>query len=184
MSVAAGAFNGNRFSDNNNDNDNFLYSGRMAIYPAVFGESTPSNRLEIAMNAAYSRDRNAALGGGLLQNFNGKRLLLGGDFRLVRQRILFSGEGIYAQLKFDEGETSEPFGYHVTAGYMIAAKSQLLLRWDSFAPDGLQPDSDLLTVGYNLWPTKATELQVNYIIPTEDGDFKYHQLLVNAQLAF
>lgn len=183
-SYAVGVFNGNSFRDNGNDNGDFLTAARVVLYPKVFGESHASNRLEIGVNTAYSNDKRASLGGGFLNVFNGKRTLLGGDFRLTKDRLLLSGEMIYARLKFGRTTTVEPTGFHATAGYMITGKSQLLLRWDSFTPDGLQPDSRLLIVGYNLWPTKATELQVNYIIPTDDGDYKHHQLLVNAQLAF
>jgi hypothetical protein len=184
VSYAAGVFNGNSYARNNNDNDDFLYAGRLALYPTIFNESNSSARLEIAVNVAHSHDDRATLGGGLLGNFSGKRTLRGGDFRLTREKLLLSGEAIYARLKFGGATTAKPFGYHATAGYMITSKSQLLLRWDSFTPDGLRPDSRLLIVGYNLWPTKVTELQVNYIIPTDSGDIEHHQLLVNAQLTF
>ncbi len=183
-SYAVGAFNGNSFRDNGNDNGDFLTAGRLAFYPKISSENNASDRLEIGVNAAISNDDRANFGGGFISGFQGKRTLLGGDFRLRRDKLLLSGEAIYARLKFGGSRTAKPTGFHATAGYMITGKSQLLLRWDSFTPDGLQPDSRLLILGYNLWPTKVTELQVNYIISTDDGSIDHHQLLVNAQMNF
>ncbi len=184
LSYAVGVFNGNSFRDNNNDNGDFLTSGRLALYPKIFDAGKASDRLEIGLNMAISNDDRANLGGGFLSAFEGKRTLLGGDFRLTRDKLLLSGEAIYARLKFGDNQTIKPTGFHATAGYMITKKSQLLLRWDSFTPDRLRPDSRLLILGYNLWPTKVTELQVNYIISTDNSSIDHHQLLVNAQMNF
>ncbi len=57
------------------------------------------------------------------------------------------------------------------------------MRWDSLSPDGIAPESDYAVLGYNLWPTQATEVQANYIIPTRGG-VDNHQLLINLQVAF
>ena len=69
------------------------------------------------------------------------------------------------------------------SSYFVTSKSQLLLRWDSYAPDSSGPDNDLLILGYNLFPTSVTELQANYIIPG-NGDIEDHQILLNFQLSF
>ncbi len=57
------------------------------------------------------------------------------------------------------------------------------MRWDSLSPDGVTDESDLIWLGYNVWPTRATQLRANYVIPTVGG-VDNHQLLLSAQLAF
>ncbi len=184
VSYGIGMFNGNGFNGNVNDNNAFLYVGRFAIMPHLAGGADQENRLEIGVNGAYSNDSNAPIGGGDLPAFDGKRLVYGGDVQWTRGRVLLSGEVLGARLARRGGDTRTPFGYHCTAGYMVTTNSQLLLRYESFRADGLASDGRLLVVGYNLWPTKVTELQVNYVVPTADGALKHHQLLVNAQLEF
>lgn len=177
-----GLFNGNGYGNNNNDNEDFMYAGRLAFFPQVFNDRTAGS-LEIGVNAAYSNDDGARIMG---SNFNGKRTLLGGDVRLVASEWLLAAEYIHANLKTDgfEERSFNPNGFYITGGYMPDAKNQLLVRWDGFHPDGLARDSDLLIFGFNHWPTSMTEFQVNYIINTDDSEFKHHQVLVNAQVAF
>ncbi len=130
-----------------------------------------------------SEDDNANLGS-LDPSFEGMRFLIGGDARWTRDHLLVSGEVIYASLDPEFGPTTHPFGFHATAGYMLNPKTQVLARLDSFDPDGLQDDSHLIVLGLNHWPTQATEVQVNYVIPTEDGGIDHNQILINAQVSF
>ena len=55
---------------------------------------------------------------------------------------------------------------------------------DSLDADDLIPDSNLIILGYNVWPTRASKFQINYIISTDNMAFKYHQVLCNAQFSF
>lgn len=180
----AGLFNGNSFRQNANDNDNFLYAGRLMLFPLLAGAERPEEELEIGLSLAVSKDDNATLGGILAQNFSGDRLLLGGDVRWAFGKYLVSGELVYGQLDFAPGPTQDIIGWHATGGVMLTPNSQALLRLDRLDPDNLQSDSTLLIFGYNLWPTQATELQVNYIINTDNADIENHQILVNGQLGF
>ena len=181
ISYALGIFNGNKYQANGNDNNSFMYVGRVTFFSLASSTSVPSRHLEIGLNAAHSKDKDAVVAG---RNFEGKRFLLGGDVRFTSGQVLLSSEAIYGHLQSTTGRTHDPSGYHLTFGYMTTEKSQLLLRWDNFNPDGLTSSSHLLVAGFNFWPTKPTELQVNYIIPTQSGKLKHHQLLVNAQLTF
>jgi len=184
FSYGAGMFNGNSFAGNNNDNNNFMYVGRVTITPQLNASGT-KNELEIGVNGAYSKDNNAVIGGGVLPVFGGKRLVFGGDMRFTCDKWLLATEVLGSRLNHRSGETTHPVGYHATLGYMTSGNTQVLLRWDSFRPDmPAMPDQDLLIAGFNLWPTKVTELQVNCIIPTKDSNAKHHQVLVNAQFAF
>ena len=103
--------------------------------------------------------------------------------RLQQGRWMVSAEAIAATLVFTAGPERNPMGWQATAGYMITPKSQGLLRWDALETDGLAVDVNRLIAGYNLWPTKATELQVNYLVPVNGGGIKQHQL-VNLQVSF
>jgi len=186
FSYAAGIFNGNSPSENANDNNDFLYAARATIKTEL-GDADPKSTLEIGANIAQSYDSEYGLPGDRMPLFSGDRILFGADFRLMVRKWLVSGEAIAANLDPGSGETLKPLGYHVTAGYMVSSNSQLLARWDSFDAEDLNildGKTDLVVLGFNHWPTKATELQVNYIIDADDNELKYHQWLINLQIVF
>lgn len=186
VSYAAGAFNGNSPSTNANDNSDFLYAAR-AVVSTGLGKGSDEGALDLGASVAHSYDTQFGVPGNQMASFTGRRLLLGTDIRLTSGKALFSAEIVSANLDQSGGPTMKPYGYHVTAGYMVSTKSQLLARWDSFDASDLFTSggaTDWVVLGYNLWPTLATELQVNYIIDVDDSDFKHHQLLLNLQVAF
>lgn len=182
ISYGVGLFNGNRFDGNGNDSNEFLWAGRISLVPGTLKGPEEGDRLELGINVGLSDDESATIGD-LATEFEGRRTLYGADARLTRGRLLVSGEVIAGRLEPDVGAAADPFGFHLTAGYKPSARSQLLFRWDSLSPDGLRRDLDLLIFGLNVWPTGVTELQVNYIIPTQDS-LDNHQVLVNAQVGF
>ncbi len=63
-------------------------------------------------------------------------------------------------------------------------RHQLLVRWDALDFDnGIT--SQFVVLGYNFWPSRAFEFQVNYLIPVHDGsEVSDQQILVNFQVAF
>ena len=174
-----GAFNGNGLDGNNNDNDKFLYVGRLSVFPKIL----QSDYFEIGVNYAESQDERISFGNDFINNFNGKRALIGADFRLILNKFLVSGEFISAKLEPRNQNEITPKGYQATVGYFVNKKSQLLVRWDSFDADGGQPKSEWLILGYNFFPTQITELQVNYVMPVDETS-DYNQLLINLQLSF
>ncbi|MBE0557502.1 MAG: hypothetical protein IH628_09750, partial [Proteobacteria bacterium] len=184
LSYLVGVFNGNGISTNGNEGDNFLSVARVMINPIGIASQPQSGFLGLGVNAAHSKETDATLAGGLLRGFTGTRVLVGGDILFVSGPVYLSAEFIYSRLRSIDRSSRDPYGFHATAGYRVAERSQLLLRVDSFAADGLQEDSHLVIAGYNFWPTQVTELQINYIVPTIGAGFKNHQLLVNAQLGF
>lgn len=179
----AGIFNGNRFlEENTNDNDEFLYAARIAYLPPSLQGPGETDRFDIGLNAAYSKDRDVSLSG-ITDSFDGERALIGLDARWRRERWLVAGEVIGGRLDPAEGGRFEPFGWHVTGGYMLTPRSQALVRWDKFRPDNGESPADFIILGYNLWPTGATEVQVNVGLPTEDS-FDNSELLINFQIGF
>jgi len=174
-------FNGNGMSRTGNDNGDLMTVGRLALHPNLLANRGEGDGLEIAVDCARSRDDGVKLAG-YDGGFRGERELLGADFRLVHNGLLLAGEYIMAGLEPAGSEKTETSGYQATAGYFIAPKTQLLLRWDRYSENGSGSDSDLLILGFNYFPTSPTELQVNYIVPGGKGP-KNHQLLINFQLS-
>ncbi len=174
--LSAGLFNGNRGGVSQNDNGQLLYVARLSLRRNGGDEG----RLDAGVNVAASRDDAAALPG-VAPSFAGRRVLAGGDVRFTRDRLLLAGELIVAHLSPQGRPDADPFGFHLTAGYMLDRRSQVLIRWDALEGDGLAPDSHWLVFGYNLWYTAVLELQANYVL---DTDATTHQLLVNAQVQF
>ena len=173
----AGIFNGNGPNNFFNDNNSFLYAFRIAATPY-----TENNRYEIGLNAGYSDRSNSGI---FTKEFIGKRTYIGGDLRAEIQKILFSTEiilnkldGMIDSLQSDK----EPYGYHITLGYKAFSKHQFLLRYDNLNADDIISNSELYIIGYNFWPTQATEIQFNYIIDSKQTNFKYHWYLLNLQI--
>jgi Phosphate-selective porin O and P len=180
--LAFGVFNGNGTRPNGNDNDNFLYAVRATVSP---GSHLPQgSSLVFGVNAAHSDDARSTLGSGFVQDFAGTRTVLGGDVRAALGRYLFAGEAVYADLRPTTGVNRGPWGFHVTAGYAASAKTQLLMRWDGFDADDGLARSDVVILGVNIWPTKVTEMQANYLVDVRDTAFDRHRLLINFQFGF
>lgn len=182
LSYSAGVFNGNRFTTSGNDNNDLLYMGRFSFNPDITNGSDKSNKLELAVNFAQSNDRNVNIAG-IDVNYNGKRLLAGADMRLEHSGWLITAEAVYGQFEPSGSEKFEPFGYQATLGYTICDNFQGLLRWDSFKLDDDFDADELVVLGMNIWPTKISKLQVNYVVPVNSIP-KHHQFLVNAQISF
>ncbi len=186
LNYAISISNGNGTASNNNDNGDFLYAGRVEIFPGLFDED--GNRgLEVGLNAAFSRDGDTDLVGGEITGFSGERTLLGFDARFNFRGFLLAAEYINAALKPESGEEITPDGFYVTAGYMVRNNLQLLARWERFDADGLGGQNeppDWMVAGVNFWPTGVTEVQLNYIVDMDELDPGKNQLLINAQVAF
>lgn len=180
---AIGAFNGNNFRTNSNDNDEFLYATRLAFSPKLSSTANSQSQLEIGINAATSNDNQANIPG-VYSNFRGKRNLIGTDLRWTSDKLLFASEAIFATLDRRVGSEIKPQGFHITGGLMATSNSQLLLRFDKFQIDDSVDSSHLLIFGYNLWPSKVSAFQANYIIDLDESNFINHQLLFNLQINF
>ena len=174
----AGIFNGNGPNKFFNDNNSFLYVGRVAAK-----SRTSNNKYEIGVNAGYDENSNSGILG---KSFSGKQTFLGGDVRAEIDKFLFSSEIVMNNLdgSIDSVATKEdPYGYHITIGYKPFSKHQFLLRYDNLSADGIISDSKFYIIGYNFWPTGVAEIQVNYIINSDNSEFKYHWYLINFQIS-
>lgn len=181
VSYSLGVFNGNKL--NANDNNSFFYAGRLA-YSADVGEG---GSLTIGGNLGYSNDRNATIGNGRTGVINGDRLVYGADFRYTNSGFLLYSEFAAAELDSDLNNYAESlnvFGYHISAGYFLTNDSQVLARWDSYDTDLLTESSDLILLGWNVFPTEHTKFQINYRIPANDAGFENHGVVANFNIGF
>jgi hypothetical protein len=178
LEYRAGIFNGNGPNKFSNDNNSFMYVGRIVATP-----KTDNSKYEIGLNAGYSMDDDGSI---FAKSFKGKRTFLGGDFRAEVHNFLFSTEIIMNKLDgiIDSAQSeSEPYGYHITLGYKPLSNHQFLIRYDNLSPEGIISDSEFYIIGYNFWPTQVAELQLNYIIDSKQSEFKYHWILINFQIS-
>lgn len=181
INYSLGIFNGNKFSQNENDNNDFMYVGRIAYNPFLSYKKTNSERLEIGINVAQSKDDNVSIPS-INSSFSGERLLFGGDTRINLNDWFLSSEVIFGQFKHSDNVETEPFGYHATVGYMILENLQTVVRWDSYKIDKNLDASEQFVLGFNFWPTSISEFQLNYIVPTKSM-LKHNQILINAQVS-
>ncbi len=136
--------------------------------------------LEVAVNAARNGDRRV-LDPEDDPTFSALRTLVGFDVLFTQGAWMTSGEFHIGDGRI--GTPDDPWGGFATLGYVMEENGQLLVRLDHFDTGVAGDVRTLLIPGWNLWPTAATELQVNVVLPLEgfDGD---PRLLVNLQLAF
>ncbi len=178
---SAGMFNGNGFGTNANDDDKFLYTARLEANSGI-GEGS-GDQFVMGLNASYEESDNPASGAGLLSNEVGDQLLLGADSRITYNSMMLAGEFMYSTINTEVGMEYNPFGYHITSGYFVTPKTQLLARWDYFDGDFISTSAESIIGGINIFPSEVSELQLNYIYPIEEGaDFA--QILLNLQIAF
>jgi len=135
--------------------------------------------LTIGGNVAGGRESAVgarALGAG----FAGDGVLFGLDARYESGSLMLNGEYIRGDWEPSGGGDVESDGFFLTAGYMMAENQQALVRWDRFSAPGADAD-DMLVLGFNAWPTSATEIQANWQIPLNGSD-EIHKVLINFQI--
>ncbi len=145
------------------------------------GIETSHGTVSLAAHAAVGRD--GAVGVGPFgPSYVGDGVLLGLDGRAELGRLLLSGELIRADWDPTGLPDVDADGLYLTAGWMVIPDHQALVRWDRYAAPGASAD-DALILGYNVWPTAESEVQVNLVVPVADGAEPY-RLLINFQVGF
>lgn len=178
LELAAGAFNGNATHTGNDDND-LMFTGRLGAW-LVRPTRGVQGGWEVAVNAASSRDTNAPVGN-LLASYAGQRLIYGAETWRRGERWMFGAEYIRAELDSASGARFAPEGWQTTVGYSLDADDQVLLRWDVLRAEGLQGDVDDLVIGWNHWPTRATQLQFNWFVPLREHALDRHRAVLSVQ---
>jgi hypothetical protein len=114
-------------------------------------------------------------------DFEGDGVLFGVDGRYEVGALLLAGEYILGAFDPLDGEDVDSDGFFVTTGWMLTEKTQALLRWDRFRSPGADGDDDILVLGFNAWPTGASEVQANWVIPVAGSPVR-HRILVSFQI--
>lgn len=173
VSLSAGGFTG---STNAIVDESLIGVVRLEGAGIELGEGT------LAVAASFAGGREDAIGARQLgPAFTGDGILYGADARFESGPLLLAGEYLRGEWERDFGVADvESDGFYLTAGYLIEEARQILIRWDRFEAPGQETD-DILVFGFNAWPTGATELQVNWLVPLQDSN-EIHKLLINFQV--
>lgn len=169
-----GGFTG---SENATRNEALIGVARLEGIAIPVGEGT----LSVAAHGALGRDA-AITGRAYPVTYLGDGVILGADARFELGRLLLAGEFIRADWDPVATAETDAEGAFVTAGWMVRSDQQLLVRWDRYrAPVG--GTSDYAVIGYNMWPTSAAQVQVNWLAPIEESGAP-HRVLVSFELRF
>jgi len=157
----AGLFNGNGVNQGHNDNDQFLYVGRLA------GTAVRNNHLtlNLATNAFTTKDTGA--------NFTGTRNGIGLD-----AQASMGPAGLYAewfQTHFDRaiGPSTDARGWSLLGTWMLVPKAlQAVLRYETIDPNraAANDDTHIWTIGANYF-VKGDDLKlsINYLLGDPAG---------------
>lgn len=138
--------------------------------------------LSLGGQVAFGRD--GAIGRGVGGNtFRGDGLLVGLDGRFTSGALLLAGEYIRGDWEPSFGGDGDADGLYLTAGWHLEDDHQVLVRWDRYRSVTAAEADDAIVLGYNVWPTGASEIQVNGVFPLRDSALPY-RLVVNFQLGF
>src|SRR5437870_6171821 len=187
LTYYAGIFNGNGRNINNNDNNNFMYVGRLEIMPfkgKIFGQASSLKLGGDVLNSRDDKGTNISQSGNLLVNSDGSLssfVLPGADERTAWSVDAwfnlgpFDLIGEYLQEKVN-GRTVNGVppgfanfttdGFQITGGYfLIPKKLQAVVQWQYLNP-GQKGDDGLYSIlgGLNYYIRgDDLKLMVNYI---------------------
>jgi phosphate-selective porin OprO/OprP len=195
LSYAAGLFNGTGANSNANDNDQFLYVGRLA------GKPLPG--LSLGANAYTSHDDAVPLGPEFRVDltpstpapdnvFQGERSATGLDLQWQWKRLELWAEAMRVRFEPADAIPADRFradgGYLQAGFYVVPGKLQAVVKVETFDPDdGADDDAvDTITAGANLLlKGDDLKLQAYYLrfdVPGAEGDDS--KALLRLQLVF
>lgn len=175
VQLDAGVFNGNGRTIRPNDNNHFLYVGRLSTSPRLGGGT-----LSLGANAAYSLDEGVALGR-TASSFTGRRAVFGADATYTNGLWLLGAEALVASLSpTDAADETAPdsgqpdqtaIGGYVVAGAPLTKRLQVVGRYDQFDPNtDIDDGTDLARVeaGLNYRPAPTVRFQLTGTLPVRD----------------
>jgi phosphate-selective porin OprO and OprP len=178
LGYSVGAFNGTAVNNSFNDNDNFMFAGRLQGTPVVAKIGNEDLRWSAGVNGLSTHDAGITRSGfGFTGNsFTGERYGLGVDTQL--KWWLFGLEAEYLRNHF-EPANSVPTGTFNAAGWYVCAtafvlpkKLQTVVKFEQFDPRlGVSGNtSDTWTVGLNYY-LKGDDLKLsaNYLFGNPAG---------------
>ncbi len=209
LTYFAGVFNGTGRNTTVNDNNEFMYVGRIEVQALRSKILNQDATLRFGANGLTSRDETGTTvspqvleaNEGSLAGFNlpsrGTREAYGVDAALHIGPFDLSAE--YIDERFNSRGPAplfnafEPDGYYVMASYFVLPKKlQLLAKWESFDPDQANDDDiHSITAGLNYY-IKGDDIKIlaNYIHTWSDfresraGASEFNEVIVRLQVMF
>ena len=163
LQAQGGVFNGNGGVLRPNDNQSFMYVGRLE---GTTGRTL--TRTQLGLSIALSNDESlGSCGPG-----PGRRVLVGVDAMFDSPRIFFIGETIYGALRPRDGTESNPVGAIGRLGFRVAPDQSFTIGADYFDPDRLVAEHDdlLLAVAYSHYVKTRLRFLVEYTFAPEAID--------------
>jgi phosphate-selective porin OprO and OprP len=194
LNYNVGVFNGSSINNGANDNDNFMYAGRISGTPFTGKLFNQEATLTLGANALqdHSTGTSKADYGFTGGTFTGKRYGLGADFQFAIGRFELGGEYLYNNFK---PSNAVPFAkvdaqsFSLNGGFYILPKKLITrVRYDTFDPniDLGGNSSDAWTFGLSYF-IKGDDLRLdlNYIMGSSPGKPDNEgRLIARAQLVF
>ncbi len=200
LEYSGGAFNGNGLNTKNDDND-FMYVGRLAVNPYKGELAGKPAHLQLAGDIGTSEDTSATLSGLGFSKFKGDRDFYGLDGMFSWGALTLRGEYLLAELEFEglpatettkavPAKDSDVDGYYVLGSYFLHPRWELVTKWEEFSGDSVK-EFEAITGGLNYyfhdWTDRKlspTRLMVNYVHGEREDSEEEHQVLVRMQVGY
>jgi phosphate-selective porin OprO/OprP len=184
VTYGAGIFNGNGVNNGANDNENFMYAGRVAATAWTRG----TDRLAFGVNGFASTDTGITVPM-LSGSFTGSRTGWGADGQLTLGKLEVGAEFLHMLANRRTGVDGTAEGWSAFAGYYVLPKTlQAVLRFETYDSnvDAADTTSDTWTLGLNYY-LKGDDLKfaLNYLFGDPAGPLEDKgRLLGRLQLVF
>lgn len=178
LEYSAGVFNGNGVNNSNNDNDDFLSAGRVALRGWSGHVGGQAASWTVATNAFTSRDSGA---------FTGDRQGLGLDTQFTAGPATLRAEWLRNKNTPRTGPAVTADGWYVAALLDLGPAWQLAARYETFDPNTRTAgnETDLLVLGLNhRLVGNDVVLGVNYVAGGAQPGGSDDRLLTRLQLVF
>jgi phosphate-selective porin len=187
LTYYAGIFNGNGRNITNNDNNNFMYVGRLELMPfkgKIFGQDAGLKLGGDVLNSRDDKGTNISQTLNLLVNADGSlspftlpgadertawsldAWLTVGPFDLIGEYLAEDVDGRTVSGKAPGFTDFDPSGWYIQGSYFIIPKKlQAVVKWEELDPDQVSDDNiRSITGGLNYYiHGDAIKLMVNYI---------------------
>jgi len=185
VTYGVGLFNGNGVNNGANDNDNFMYAGRVG---ATAWQKDAEHRLAFGVNGFASTDTGLTVPM-LTGTFTGHRTGWGADGQLTLGRFDFAGEFLHLLANRRTGVDATAEGWYVLTGFfLIPKKLQAVVRFETYDSNVNITDttSETWTLGLNYY-LKGDDLKfsLNYLLGDPAGPISDQgRLLGRLQVVF
>ena len=189
----AGLFNGNNVNIGTNDDDNFMYAGRLEGTVVKTDVADQPLNWDVAVNGVISHDTSVSRSrmGFAGNTFSGERRAAGIDTQVTWGRFGLYGELLFVNFQPDPGVAAstdfDAIGGYVAGTFDILPKKlQAVLKYETADTEGVGTiDGDVYTAGLTYFVRgNNIKLMANYLYGEPDAADSAGRLLFRAQVAF